>query len=200
MFTYEMRPRRITTPGGRRGGSGSRAPRGGARRSGSPARGARSRARPRATSSSAPVAATRTSAPSSGPPASARADDLVLARREDQRQRRRPLAEVDAGDLPGLDRLAGAVEDVVRDLERDPEREPERAESCPRAEHAGRLEELPGLQRAALEIGLDRRVRVVRLAALHRLAAGEAERASASSETARASPVAASSANARAKR
>ena len=59
-----------------------------------------------------------------------RADDLVLARGEDQRQRRRALAQVDAGDLAGLDRLARAVEDVVGDLERDPEREPERARAA----------------------------------------------------------------------
>ena len=45
-----------------------------------------------------------------------------------------------------------------------------------RAEQARGLEELPGLQRAALEVRLDGRIRVVRLAALHRLAAREAER------------------------
>ena len=77
--------------------------------------------------------------------------------------------------LPGLDRVARAVEDVVRDLERDPEVEPEAAERPARAERAGRLEELPRLQRAALEVRLDGRVRVVELAPLHRLAAGEAE-------------------------
>src|SRR5581483_9574986 len=107
------------------------------------------------------------------------AHDLVLLRGEQERQRRRPLAEVDASDLPGLDGLAGAVEDVVRDLERDPEHQPELAEvgaGGARAEPARRLEELSGLQRAALEVARNRRVRVVRLPALHRLAAREAER------------------------
>src|SRR6266536_763778 len=47
------------------------------------------------------------------------ADDLVLLRGEQERQGRRPLAQVGAGDLPGLDRLAGAVEDVVGDLKGD---------------------------------------------------------------------------------
>src|SRR5581483_11673961 len=77
------------------------------------------------------------------------AHDLVLARGEDQRQRRRALAQVDAGDLAGLDRLAGAVEDVVRDLERDPERQPERAQARPArapAQQAGGLEQLAGLE------------------------------------------------------
>src|SRR5438445_5430736 len=55
------------------------------------------------------------------------ANGLVLARGEQQRQRRRSLAEVDAGDLPGLEAVAGAVEDVVRDLERDPKRDAEPA-------------------------------------------------------------------------
>ena len=83
--------------------------------------------------------------------------------REKQRHRRRPLAQVGAGDLPGLLRLAGAVEDVVGDLERDPEREAVGAELrvAARAEQARGLEELPGLQRAPLEVGVDRRLRVV---------------------------------------
>ena len=38
------------------------------------------------------------------------ADDLVLAGGEQQRQGRRALAQVDAGDLPRLEPLAGAVE------------------------------------------------------------------------------------------
>src|SRR5215210_7100932 len=54
-----------------------------------------------------------------------RAHDPVLPRRQQQRQRRRPLAEVGTRDLPGLDRVTGAVEDVVGDLEGDPEVEPE---------------------------------------------------------------------------
>ena len=54
--------------------------------------------------------------------------DPVLTGGEEQRQRRRPLAEVDAGDLARLGRLARAVEDVVRDLERRAERRAELAE------------------------------------------------------------------------
>ena len=105
------------------------------------------------------------------------AHDLVLLGGEQQRHRRRALAQVGAGDLPRLLRLARAVEDVVGDLEGDPEREAERAERgvAARAEQARGLEELPGLERAALEVGVDRRLRVVRLAALHRLAARERE-------------------------
>src|SRR3954470_246166 len=53
----------------------------------------------------------------------------VLAGGEDQRQRRRALPEVGAGDFAGLDRLARAIEDVVRDLEGDPECEPELAQA-----------------------------------------------------------------------
>ena len=70
------------------------------------------------------MSATRTSAPSGGPPAKRPADDLVLSRGEDERQRRHALAQVGAGDLPGLDRVAGAVEDVVCDLEGDAEARP----------------------------------------------------------------------------
>src|SRR5438128_5384643 len=72
-------------------------------------------------------------------PAERAPDDLVLAGSEDQRQRRRPLAQVDAGDLPRLDRLAGAIEDVVGDLKGDPQGKPERSEVGPtlaRAEQA----------------------------------------------------------------
>ena len=55
---------------------------------------------------------------------------LVALRGEQQRERRRPLAQVGAGDLAGLDRHAGAVEDVVGDLEGDAEREPERTRAA----------------------------------------------------------------------
>src|SRR5690349_24792846 len=81
----------------------------------------------------------------------------VLARGEDQREGRRALAQVGAGDLAGLDRLARAVEDVVRDLEGDPEREAELAERpvAAAAEQARGLEQLPGLEGAALEVRLD---------------------------------------------
>jgi hypothetical protein len=85
-----------------------------------------------------------------------------------------PVAQVGAGDLAGLDRLACAVEDVVGDLERDAERQAEFAR--PAAEPARGLEQLPRLQGAALQVRLDRRVRVMRLRPLHRLAAREAER------------------------
>ena len=44
-----------------------------------------------------------------------RPDGVVLLGGEQQRQRRRPLAQVGAGDLAGLDRVARAVEDVVRE-------------------------------------------------------------------------------------
>ena len=91
------------------------------------------------------------------------ADDLVLGRRVEQRQRRRAVAEVGAGDLPGLDRLARAVEDVVGDLERDAEMEPECAAAA--GEQAGGLEQLARLQRAALEVCLDGRRGVVPLTA-----------------------------------
>src|SRR3954453_20704343 len=105
------------------------------------------------------------------------ADDLVLLRREEQRHRGRPLAEVGAGDLPCLLRETRAVEDVVGDLEGDSEREAERAELgvAAGAEQARGLEELPGLEGAPLEIGVDRGLGVARLAALHRLAARQRE-------------------------
>ena len=94
-----------------------------------------------------------------------RPDDLVLARGKQQRERRSSLAEVGAGDLPGLDRVARAVEDVVGDLEGDPELEPEAAERAAGAERAGCLEELPGLESAALEVRVDSGVGAVTLAA-----------------------------------
>src|SRR5947209_10972139 len=50
------------------------------------------------------------------------ADDLVTLGGEEERQGRRAVAEVGAGDLSRLDRRPGAVEDVVGDLEGDPER------------------------------------------------------------------------------
>ena len=56
-----------------------------------------------------------------------------------------------------------------------PRLSPKGAERAARAQRARGLEELPGLQRAALEVGRDRRVRVVALPALQRLAAREAE-------------------------
>src|SRR5204863_9872336 len=78
-------------------------------------------------------------------------DDPILACGEQERKRRRALAQVGARHLPSLDRLAGAVEDVVRDLEGDPERETELAELGPLAagaESARRLEQLSRFQRA----------------------------------------------------
>src|SRR5262245_56597583 len=94
------------------------------------------------------------------------ADPPVGARREEQRQRRRALAQVHTRDLAGLDGLTGALEDVVGDLKRDSEPEPEPAD-CGRhvpvpvgPEQARGLEELPGLEGAALEVALDRRLGV----------------------------------------
>src|SRR3954454_23658303 len=66
-------------------------------------------------------------------------DDLVLLRRKEQRQCRRAVAQVGPGDLAGLDRRAGAVEDVVGDLERDAEGDA--VLTRPAAEPAGGLEE-----------------------------------------------------------
>src|SRR6185312_11869913 len=111
-------------------------------------------------------------------PAGERAPDaLVLAGGQDQRQRRRSLAQVGAGNLAGLDRLSRAVEDVVGDLEGDPEREPELAEArvSAAAEQARGLEQLPGLERTAGQVVVDARVRVVGLRALERLASGQGE-------------------------
>ena len=123
------------------------------------------------------MAATRSSASSTCSPASARRDPLVLARGEDERQRRRAVAQVDAGRLAGRVEVAGAVEDVVGDLEGDAEREPERAElGAAAAEDARGLEELAGLQRAAQQVLVDGRVGPEGLPALERLAAGERER------------------------
>src|SRR5581483_10507925 len=101
------------------------------------------------------------------------AHDRVDPAGEQERQRGRAVAQVRAGHLAGLDRVARAVEDVVRNLEGDAEQEAVLAR--PAAEQAGGLEQLPGLQRAALEVGVDGGVRVVPLAALQRLAAGERE-------------------------
>src|SRR5207244_10785273 len=94
----------------------------------------------------------------------------------DERQRPRSLAEISARDLARLDRLAGAVEDVVDDLERDAEVRAERTQGFAAAEQARRLEQLRRLQRAAFQVSLDRRVGIVLLALLHRFASGETER------------------------
>ena len=105
------------------------------------------------------------------------AHDRVLARGEDQRQGRRALAQVVPGELPGLDRGAGAVEDVVRDLERDAEREREAADRLVAAsEQARGAEELRRLERAAPEVLLFGRIRPVGLRVLERLTADESER------------------------
>src|SRR4051795_4878821 len=99
----------------------------------------------------------------------------VFTRREEQRHRRRALAQIGAGNLARLLRLTGAVEDVVRDLERDTECRAEPAEPlvAAGAEQAGGLDQLPSLQRATLQVRLDRRVGIVRLQLLHRLAPRE---------------------------
>src|SRR3954447_1717430 len=102
------------------------------------------------------------------------ANSLVTLGSEEEWKGWSSLTQIGAGDLAGLDRHARAVEDVVGDLERDAERETERARAA--REPARSLEELPRLQRAALEIRLDRRVGIESLRALHRFTAGEAER------------------------
>ena len=102
------------------------------------------------------------------------AHDLVLLRREEQRQRRRAVAQVGARDLARLDRVARAVEDVVDDLERDAEQPAVVAAAA--AEQAGGLEQLSGLEGAPLEVALDGRVGVVPLPPLQRLAPRERER------------------------
>jgi hypothetical protein len=105
--------------------------------------------------------------------------DAILPRSEQQRQRRRPLSEVGARDLARLRCLARAVEDVVGDLERDAERGPELTQpeiAAAAAEQTCCLEQLPGLERAPLEVALDGRVRVVRLAALKGFSACETQR------------------------
>ena len=101
-------------------------------------------------------------------------DDLVLLRGEEERERRRPVAQVGPGHLPRLDRLARAVEDVVDDLERDAEQAPELR--VPAAERTGGGEQGAGLERAPLEVRLDGRRRVVALQPLQRLAARQGER------------------------
>ena len=52
-----------------------------------------------------------------------RAHRVVVARSEQERQRRSTFAQVRTRNLPRLDRVARAVEDVVRDLEGDAELE-----------------------------------------------------------------------------
>jgi hypothetical protein len=111
------------------------------------------------------------------PPGERLAHDRVLTGGEDQRESRRAFSEVVPSELPGLDRRAGAVEDVVGDLERDPQREPEAADRLVAApEQACGAEELGRLQRAAPEILLLGRIRLVRLPVLDRLASHEGER------------------------
>ena len=104
------------------------------------------------------------------------ADDCVLLRSEDERQRRRAVTQIRAGDLARLDRLPRAVEDVVHDLKDDAEVRAELPQRFAAAEHAGRFEQLRRLQRAALDVGVNGRLGVVPLPALHGLAAHEAER------------------------
>src|SRR4051812_34162372 len=84
--------------------------------------------------------------------------DGIPLRCQQKRQGRRPVAEVGAGDLAGLDRGTRAVEDVVGYLEGNPERKAVLPRAA--AKPARGLEQLPGLERAALEVRLDRRARV----------------------------------------
>ncbi len=105
------------------------------------------------------------------------ADDRALAGGEDERKRGRPFPQVVAGELPGLDRRARAVEDVVGDLERNSEGEAEATEGLVAASQQARgAEELRGLQRAAPQVLLHGRVRPVGLRVLERLALHQRER------------------------
>src|SRR6476661_4675637 len=85
--------------------------------------------------------------------------ELVLLRSQEERQRRRAVAQIRAGDLAGLDRRARAVKDVVRNLKRHAERDPVVARAA--SEPARGLEEGSRLERAALEVRLDGRRRIV---------------------------------------
>ena len=107
------------------------------------------------------------------PACECRAHRRILVRGEQQRERRRAVLEIGTRHLARLDRVARAVEHVVGDLERDTEEASVLA--APAAEHARGLEELPSLERAALEVVVDRRVRIVALAPLHRFATGESK-------------------------
>ena len=71
---------------------------------------------------------------------------------------------------PAQSRMSSAIWNAM------PSARPNSPSGPPPAEQARGLEQLPRLQRAPLEVRLDGRVRVVRLRALHRLAAREAER------------------------
>ena len=105
------------------------------------------------------------------------ADALVLAGGEDQRQRRRAVAQIDAGGLPGRVEVARAVEDVVGDLEGDAERKAEVAELGARpAEDARGLEELSRLEGAARKVLVDGCLRPEGLPPLKGLATRERER------------------------
>ena len=97
-----------------------------------------------------------------------RPPDLSIgARSEDQRERGRPVPEIDSDCLSGCVEVARAIEDVVRDQKGDPELEPEGPEIPPvAAEQARGLEELPGLQRAAGEVVLHGGIGLEGLAAL----------------------------------
>ena len=155
-------------------GEGRRARPGARRRSGSAGLSRRSRARPRATLERAgrgdaeeralvgpPASAARTS--SSSCAASSSGSVGVPSRRSVPATL--PVSIVS----PEQSRMSSAIWNAI------PRLSPNVPSVAARAERAGSLEELPRLERAALEVGLDGRVGVVQLAPLHRFAAGEAE-------------------------
>ncbi len=153
-------------------------------------------------SSTAPLAATRSMAPSSEPPASAARTTSSLRAASSSGSVGDPLPEVGAGDLPGLDRLARAVEAVVDDLEGDAEREAERAELSrrpPPSRHAASKSfAVFSAQRSRYSSTVvSGRRRCMRCSPRPERARAPHRRGS---PTARMSPVAASSAKARAKR
>ena len=118
------------------------------------------------------------------------ADDLVLARGQQERQRRDSLTEVGAGDLPRLDGLARAVEAVVDDLERDAEREAERAELGDGRFRAGRPPRRASPSSACSARGTPRRWSRGAAAASRSSASPRTSASAASARIATASPVA----------
>ena len=203
MFTYEMRPRRMAISSVRSSTAVTMAssslrceP---FERSARPAR--RTRARCRASARARRSRATRTSAPSCGPPASARwtSSSSCAARISGSvgvPSRRSVPATLPVSIVwPVQSRMSSTIWNTM------PRFAPNSPQRLAAAEHASRLEELRGLQRATLEVGVDARGRVVALPPLHRLAAHEAERRVGEDlHGARGRPRSDSSANARAKR
>ena len=186
MFTYEIRPSLIIGVGssvsccaGRRSCRGScrllrrrvpPAPRDGRRRRGSPGHAQRSRAPSRETARA--HRSPRRGREPRRPSRERLPDDLLAGGKEGGMSACRRAGR--CRDLPGLDGLAAAVEDVVDDLERDPEQSAEVGVAT--SEDARRREERAGLERTTLEIGVHRRRGIVPLQALERFAARERQR------------------------